>query len=216
MSKLIFIIWNITEKISIYNKASSTQKNTDFLQKDNIKYIKILDRYTSLFERFFQVAPPALDLKWVDLIYNSPKTDKQIFLDIKTQTNITNSLNLYFREFMEDKLQDRDYIIFNKTPQNELSKAVYYISSDFIKQLHQNKLFSQFLQDSKQFNWLTQNLINQIKKEEFQQFKTTYSNQEFQIDTIKVKLVFLPSRKDKFWTPWNTNFSENIKLEITP
>ena len=216
MSKYIKIVWNITEEISIWNSANSIIKNTNSLEKDNKKFIKILDYWTNLFERHFEIPPRNYDMMWVDLIYNSPLKEEKILLDIKTQINIKDHLNLYLREFSHKKLNNRNYIIFNKKDSNTIYWKIFFIDSSFTQTIKQDKLFSNFLKKLEIFDWLTQNFISKDEKlnNEFNKIKNEFNNKEFFIENTKILIKFLQIRKDKNWEIWNTNFLENIKLKI--
>ena len=134
MSKYIKIVWNITEEVEIQNSASVWKKDTSNLQIDNNLYINILDYWTNLFKMNFSVPDWEYDKMWVDLIYESHKKNSRILIDIKTQTNINSWINLYLREFSEEKLKNRNYIIFNKS-EKKLFWKIFFISSDLINLL---------------------------------------------------------------------------------
>ncbi len=213
---MIKLIWFINNKITNNNNASIWIKNTDNLEIDNKNYIKILDEYTSLIYNFFYIPTKSLDLQWVDLIYKSPILNKEIYIDIKTQTNINNKITLYLREFNKSKIQNRNFIIFNKEA-NNLKWKIFFINSKLIENLINNELFNNFLKQTEHFWELTQNIIEQIpqKNEEFKKYKNQYNNKIIKITNINIQIRFLETkRKDKKGNIWNTNFKENIKIDF--
>lgn len=215
MSKYIKIVWNITEEIEINNSASVWKKDTSNLQIDNFLFIDILDYWTNLWKTYFEVPWKEYDKMWVDLIYESNKKNSRILIDIKTQSNITEWLNLYLREFNEEKLKNRNYIIFNKT-NKKLFWKIYFISSDLINLLFKNPDFSNFLEKIKIFEDLTQKYINSDEKlnKQFLEIKKEFNNKKIILEDEILEIKFLEARKDKNWIVWNTSFKENIKIEI--
>ena len=215
MSKYIKIVWNITEEIEIKNSASVWKKDTSNLQKDNNLFIDILDYWTNLFKIYFSVAQGEYDKMWVDLIYESPKKNSRILIDIKTQENISSSLNLYLREFSEEKLQNRNYIIFNKK-NSKIFWKIFFIDAWLIKLLFKNPDFSNFLEKIKIFDNLTQKFIESDENlsKKFIELKKEFDNKKIVIDWETIEIKFLESRKDKNWIVWNTSFKENIRIEI--
>jgi len=215
MSKYIKIVWNITEEIEINNSASVWRKDTSNLEIDNNLFINILDYWTNLMKIYFEIPWGEYDKMWVDLIYDSQKKDSRILIDIKTQTNILSWLNLYLREFSEEKLKNRNYIIFNKT-NKKLFWKIFFINSDLIKLLFKNPDFISFLEKIKIFENLTQKYIsadeNLAKK--FSELKKEYNNKKINLEDEILEIIFLEPRKDKNWIVWNTSFKENIKIEI--
>ena len=215
MSKYIKIVWNITEEIEINNSASVWRKDTSNLEIDNNLFINILDYWTNLMKIYFEIPWGEYDKMWVDLIYDSQKKDSRILIDIKTQTNISSWLNLYLREFSEEKLNNRNYIIFNKT-NKKLFWKIFFINSDLIKLLFKNPDFIRFLEKIKIFENLTQKYIsadeNLAKK--FSELKKEFDNKKIKIEDEILEIKFLEPRKDKNWIVWNTSFKENIKIEI--
>jgi len=215
-NKFIKLIWIINDEIEINNKASQNTKNITNLNNDNKIYIEILDNYTNLIYKFFDIPKDSNDIQWIDLIYNSPKVNKQIYIDIKTQTNIDNHLNIYLREFNKNKIDNRNYIIFNKK-NNKLNWKIYFIDSKVIKELKENIIFKTFLEKTKNFWELNYNIIEQIpsKNKLFNEYKKEFNKKIINIDDIKIKIIFLEEiRKDKNLIKWNTNFKENIKIEF--
>lgn len=215
MSKYIKIVWNITEEVEINNSASVWQKNTSNLQIDNDLYINILDYWTNLFKMNFSVPGWEYDKMWVDLIYESHKKNSRILIDIKTQTNINSWINLYLREFSEEKLKNRNYIIFNKS-EKKLFWKIFFISSDLINLLFENSDFKDFLEKIKIFENLTQKYINSDEKlnKNFIELKKEFNNKKINLKDENLEIKFLKPRKDKNWVVWNTSFKENIKIEI--
>jgi len=215
MSKYIKIVWNITEEVEINNSASVGKKDTSNLSIDNYLFIDILDYWTNLWKTYFEVPWSEYDTKWVDLIYESHKENSKMLIDIKTQTNINIWLNLYLREFSEEKLKNRNYIIFNKI-NKKLFWKIYYINSELINLLFKNKTFIDFLQKIEIFKDLTQKYISSDEKlnKTFQKLKQDFNNKKIIIDEEIIEIQFLSPRKDKNWIVWNTSFKENIKLEI--
>jgi len=216
MPKHILIVWNITEAVEIQNSASSGKKDTSNLEKDNFLYIDVLDYWTNLIKIFFSIPWKNDDVKWVDLVYESSIDNTKKLIDIKTQANITDWINLYIREFWEEKISNRNYIIFNKV-NKQLFWAIYFISAELINNLIKNKIFAEFLEEIKIFENLTQNYIkkDETLNKSFIKLKKQYNNTEIIIDWTLVKIVFLEPRKDKNWIAWNTSFKENIKIEIS-
>ncbi len=216
MLKHILIVWNITEAVEIKNSASSGKKDTSNLEKDNFLYIDVLDYWTNLIKIFFKIPWVDTDIKWVDLIYESSIDNTKKLIDIKTQANISGSVNLYIREFSEEKTSNRNYIIFNKV-NKKLYWKIYFLSAELINNLVKNTVFIKFLDDIKIFKNLTQNYIlkDETLNKSFIKFKQQYNNTEIIIDWTLIKIIFLEARKDKNWVVWNTNFKENIKLEIS-
>lgn len=215
-NKYIRLIWNIDEHININNQASENIKNIWNLDNDNQIYIEVLDNYTNLIYKFFEIPNKTNDIKWIDLIYNSPKIDKKIYIDIKTQTDITNNLNIYLREFNKEKLDNRNYIIFNKKD-NKLTWYIYFIDYELIKKLKENSIFKDFLEKTQDFWELNYNIIEQIplKKKLFDEYKKEFNNKIINIDNLKIKITFLEKiREDKNHIKWNTNFKENIKIQF--
>lgn len=214
-SKHILVVWNITEPIHILNSASTGQKDTTHLEKDNLLYIEILDYWTNLVKIFFTIPWKNHDIKWVDLMYESPIDTVQKLIDIKTQSHIWKSLNLYIREFSEEKLHKRNYIIFNKE-NKQIFWKIYFISSNFIQLLLKSVDFIFFLEQIKIFKNLTHNYISKDSwlYQKYLQFKSQYHNTHIIIDWIQVRFIFLDPRKSANGIVWNTNFKENIKLEI--
>lgn len=215
-NKFIKLIWIINDEIEINNKASQNTKNITNLNNDNKIYIEVLDNYTNLIYKFFDIPKDSNDIQWIDLIYNSPKVNKQIYIDIKTQTNIDNHLNIYLREFNKNKIDNRNYIIFNKK-NNKLNWKIYFIDSKVIKELKENIIFKTFLEKTKNFWELNYNIIEQIpsKNKLFNEYKKEFNKKIINIDDIKIKIIFLEEiRKDKNLIKWNTNFKENIKIEF--
>lgn len=215
MSKYIKIVWNITEEIEIQNSASVWKKDTSNLEIDNNLYINILDYWTNLMKIYFEIPGGEYDKMWVDLIYESHKKNSRILIDIKTQTNITSWLNLYLREFSEEKLKNRNYIIFNKT-NKKLFWKIFFISSELIKLLFKNSDFIKFQKKIKIFEDLTQKYINSDNKlnKNFIELKKEFNNKKIIIEDETLEIKFLEPRKDKNWIVWNTCFKENIKIEI--
>ena len=215
MSKYIKIVWNITEEIEINNSASVWKKDTSNLEIDNNLFINILDYWTNLMKIYFEIPWGEYDKMWVDLIYDSQKKDSRILIDIKTQTNISSWLNLYLREFSEEKLKNRNYIIFNKS-NKKLFWKIFFINSDLIKLLFKNPDFISFLEKIKIFENLTQKYISADEKlaKKFSELKKEYNNKKINIEEEILEIKFLEPRKDKNWIVWNTCFKENIKIEI--
>jgi len=175
-NKFIKLIWIINDEIEINNKASQNTKNITNLNNDNKIYIEVLDNYTNLIYKFFDIPKDSNDIQWIDLIYNSPKVNKQIYIDIKTQTNIDNHLNIYLREFNKNKIDNRNYIIFNKK-NNKLNWKIYFIDSKVIKELKENIIFKTFLEKTKNFWELNYNIIEQIpsKNKLFNEYKKEFN-----------------------------------------
>ena len=215
MSKYIKIVWNITEEVEIQNSASVWKKDTSNLEIDNNLYINILDYWTNLMKIYFEIPGWEYDKMWVDLIYESHKKNSRILIDIKTQTNITSWLNLYLREFSEEKLKNRNYIIFNKT-NKKLFWKIFFISSELIKLLFKDSDFIKFQEKIKIFENLTQKYINSDDKlnKKFIEIKKEFNNKKIVIEDEILEIKFLEARKDKNWIAWNTCFKENIKIEI--
>ena len=215
MSKYIKIVWNITEEVEINNSASVWKKDTSNLKIDNFLFIDILDYWTNLWKTYFEIPWKEYDTKWVDLIYESHKKNSRILIDIKTQANIWNWLNLYLREFSEEKIKNRNYIIFNKI-NKKLFWKIYFISSDLINLLFKNPDFSSFLEEIKIFEDLTQKYINSDEKlnKKFLEIKKEFNNKKILLEDEILEIKFLEARKDKNWIIWNTSFKENIKIEI--
>ena len=215
MSKYIKIVWNITEEVEIQNSASVWKKDTSNLEIDSNLYINILDYWTNLMKIYFEIPGWEYDKMWVDLIYESHKKNSRILIDIKTQTNITSWLNLYLREFSEEKLKNRNYIIFNKT-NKKLFWKIFFISSELIKLLFENSDFIKFQEKIKIFENLTQKYINSDDKlnKKFIEIKKEFNNKKIIIEDEILEIKFLEARKDKNWIVWNTCFKENIKIEI--
>ena len=216
MPKNILIVWNITEAVEIQNSASSGKKDTSNLEKDNFLYIDVLDYWTNLIKIFFKIPGKNSDIKWVDLIYESSIDNTKKLIDIKTQANITDFINLYIREFWEEKIQNRNYIIFNKV-NKKLFWKIYFLSAELINNLTKNKIFITFLEEIKIFENLTQNYITKDESlnKSFIKLKKQYNNTEIIIDWTLVRIIFLEPRKDKNWVAWNTSFKENIKIEVS-
>ncbi len=216
MPKHILIVWNITEAVGIKNSASSGTKDTSNLEKDNFLYIDVLDYWTNLIKIFFKIPWVDTDIKWVDLIYESSIDNSKKLIDIKTQANIRDFVNLYIREFSKEKISNRNYIIFNKV-NKKLFWRIYFISAELINNLVKNNIFTDFLENIKIFEDLTQNYILKDKtlNKSFKKLKEQYNNTEIIIDWTLIKIIFLKARKDKSWVAWNTSFKENIKLEIS-
>ncbi len=215
-NKFIKLIWIIEDEIDINNKASQNIKNITNLNNDNKIFIEVLDNYTNLIYKFFDIPEESNDIQWIDLIYNSPKLDKKIYIDIKTQTNITKHLNIYLREFNKNKIENRNYIIFNKK-NNKLNWKIYFIDSKLIEKLKENIIFKDFIKKTQEFWELNYNIIEQIpsKNKLFNEYKKEFNNKIINIDNINIKIVFLEDiRKDKNNITWNTNFKENIKIEF--
>ena len=215
MSKYIKIVWNITEEIEINNSASVWKKDTSNLETDNNLFIEILDYWTNLFKIHFSIPGWEYDKMWVDLIYDSQKKGSRILIDIKTQTNITDWLNLYLREFSEEKLKNRNYIIFNRK-NKKLFWKIFFVSSELIQLLFKNPNFKSFLDKIKIFEDLTQKYINSNEKlnKKFIELKKEFNNKKILIEDENLEIKFLAPRKDKDWIVWNTSFKENIKVEI--
>jgi len=215
MPKHILIVWNITEPVEILNSASSWKKDTSHLEKDNFLYIEVLDYWTNLIKIFFKVPWVDNDIKWVDLVYESTIDGTKKLIDIKTQANITDCLNLYIREFSEEKISNRNYIIFNKKKQNLFWK-IYFVSADLMQSLTQDTVFIKFLEEIEVFEDLTQKYIetDETLSKTFKELKNTYDNTKISIDSTDIYVRFMPARKDKNGVVWNTCFKENIKLEI--
>ena len=215
MSKYIKIVWNITEEIEINNSASVWKKDTSNLNIDNNLFINILDYWTNLMKIYFEIPGGEYDKMWVDLIYESHKKNFRILIDIKTQTNITSGLNLYVREFSQEKLKNRNYIIFNKT-NKKLFWKIYFLSADLIKLLFKNSDFINFLKEIEIFKDLTQKYIESDEnlKNKFIKLKQNFNNKKIILEDEILEIKFLPPRKDKNWIVWNTSFKENIKIEI--
>lgn len=216
MSKNILIAWNITEPVIIQNSASSWQKDTSNLEKDNALYIDVLDYWTNLIKIFFSIPGKEFDTRWVDLVYESTIDWKKKLIDIKTQANITNALYLYIREFNEDKLPNRNFIIFNKKDK-QLFGNIYFLPSHFISKLEQNQFFLTFLEEISIFDNATHNEIkkNPTQSKQFSEIFNKYNNKEIPIDETLIKISFLQPRRDKNWIVWNTSFQENIRIEIS-
>jgi len=215
MSKYIKIVWNITEVVEINNSASVWKKDTTNLQVDNNLFIEILDYWTNLMKIYFEIPGGEYDKMWVDLIYESHKKNSRILIDIKTQANISTWLNLYLREFSEEKLKNRNYIIFNKTDK-KLFWKIYFLSADLINLLFTNSEFIDFLKEIEIFENLTQKYINADAKlsKIFTELISKYNNNKIILEENILEIKFLPPRKDKNWIVWNTSFKENIKIEI--
>jgi hypothetical protein len=215
MSKYIKIVWNITEEVEINNSASVWKKDTTNLEIDNNLYINILDYWTNLMKIYFEIPGGEYDKMWVDLIYESHKKNSRILIDIKTQTNTNSWLNLYLREFSEEKLKNRNYIIFNKTDK-KLFWKIYFLSADLISLLFKNSEFINLLKEIEIFKDLTQKYIESDEnlKNNFIKLKQNFNNKKIIIEDEILEIKFLPPRKDKNWIVWNTSFKENIKIEI--
>ena len=215
MSKYIKIVWNITEVVEINNSASVWKKDTTNLQVDNNLFIEILDYWTNLMKIYFEIPGGEYDKMWVDLIYESHKKNSRILIDIKTQANISTWLNLYLREFSQEKLKNRNYIIFNKIDK-KLFWKIYFLSADLINLLFKNSEFIEFLKEIEIFKDLTQKYIESDEnlKNNFIKLKQNFNNKIIKIDEEILEIKFLPARKDKNWIVWNTSFKENIKVEI--
>jgi len=215
MSKYIKIVWNITEEVKINNSASVWKKDTSNLKIDNNLFINILDYWTNLMKIYFEIPVWEYDKMWVDLIYESHKKNSRILIDIKTQANINSWVNLYLREFSEEKLKNRNYIIFNKVNKNLFWK-IFFISSDLIKLLFKNKEFNYFQEKIKIFEDLTQKYINSDENlnTKFLELKKEFNNKKILIEDEILEIKFLEARKDKDWVIWNTSFKENIKIEV--
>ena len=215
MSKYIKLVWNITEEIKINNSASVSKKDTSNLVIDNNLFINILDYWTNLMKIYFEIPGWEYDKMWVDLIYESHKKNSRILIDIKTQSNIESFLNLYIREFNPEKLINRNYIIFNKINKKIFGK-IFFIDSKLIIKLLENNLFKKFLEKIEKFWDITQKYIDKDKNlsKQFQELKQEFNNKKILIDEEIFEIKFLPARKDKNGIVWNTNFKENIKLEI--
>ncbi|MDQ7008970.1 MAG: hypothetical protein Q9M94_01615 [Candidatus Gracilibacteria bacterium] len=215
MSKYIKIVGNITEEVEIHNSASVGKKDTSNLEIDNNLYINILDYWTNLMKIYFEIPGGEYDKMGVDLIYESHKQNSRILIDIKTQTNINSGLNLYLREFSEEKLKNRNYIIFNKTDRKLFGKIIF-VSSNLISLLFKNNDFKDFLNKIKIFKDLTQKYINSDDKlnKNFQELKKDFNNKEIILEDEILQINFLEPRKDKNGIAGNTNFKENIKIEI--
>jgi len=215
MSKYIKIVWNITEEMEVNNSASVWKKDTTNLVIDNNLFINILDYWTNLMKIYFEIPWGEYDKMWVDLIYESHKKNSRILIDIKTQANISTWLNLYLREFSEEKLKNRNYIIFNKTDK-KLFWKIYFLSADLINLLFKNSEFIEFLKEIEIFKDLTQKYIESDEnlKNNFIKLKQKFNNKIIKIDEEILEIKFLPARKDKNWIIWNTSFKENIKIEI--
>jgi len=215
MSKYIKIVWNITEEIEVNNSASVWKKDTTNLVIDNNLFINILDYWTNLMKIYFEIPGGEYDKMWVDLIYESHKKNSRILIDIKTQANISTWLNLYLREFSEEKLKNRNYIIFNKTDK-KLFWKIYFLSADLINLLFKDSKFIEFLKEIIIFKDLTQKYIesNEKLKNNFIKLKQKFNNKIIKIEDEILEIKFLPERKDKNWIVWNTSFKENIKIEI--
>ena len=215
MSKYIKIVWNITEEVEVNNSASVWKKDTTNLIIDNNLFINILDYWTNLMKIYFEIPGGEYDKMWVDLIYESHKKNSRILIDIKTQANISTWLNLYLREFSQEKLKNRNYIIFNKTDK-KLFWKIYFLSADLVASLFKNSEFIEFLKEIEIFKDLTQKYIESDEKlkNNFIKFKQNFNNKIIKIDEEILEIKFLPARKDKNWIIWNTSFKENIKVEI--
>lgn len=215
MSKYIKLVWNITEEIEINNSASVSKKDTSNLEIDNNLFINILDYWTNLMKIYFEIPGWEYDKMWVDLIYESHKKNSRILIDIKTQSNIESFLNLYIREFNPEKLINRNYIIFNKINKKIFGK-IFFIDSKLIIKLLENNLFKKFLEKIEKFWDITQKYIDKDKNlsKQFLELKQEFNNKKILIDEEIFEIKFLPARKDKNGIVWNTNFKENIKLEI--
>jgi len=215
MSKYIKLVWNITEEIKINNSASVSKKDTSNLVIDNNLFINILDYWTNLMKIYFEIPGWEYDKMWVDLIYESHKKNSRILIDIKTQSNIESFLNLYIREFNPEKLINRNYIIFNKINKKIFGK-IFFIDSKLIIKLLENNLFKKFLEKIEKFWDITQKYIDKDKNlsKQFLELKQEFNNKKILIDEEIFEIKFLPARKDKNGIVWNTNFKENIKLEI--
>ena len=215
MSKYIKIVWNITEEVEINNSASVWKKDTSNLEVDNNLFINILDYWTNLMKIYFSVPSWEYDKMWVDLIYESHKINSRILIDIKTQANISKWLNLYLREFSDEKLKNRNYIIFNKN-NKKLSWKIFFISSKIVEKLFQNSEFEIFLERVKILEDLTQKYINSDENlnKKFLEIKKEFNNKTILIEEEVLEIKFLEARKDKNWIAWNTNFKENIKIEV--
>lgn len=217
MQKFILIVWDITEPVEISNSASTWTKDTSVLQKDNALYVDVLDYYTNLIKVFFKIPWIHTDMRGVDLVYESTLDNTSKLIDIKTQSNISDSLSLYMREFTKEKLSKRNYIIFNKKDK-KLFWKIYFIHAKLIWKLVNHSDFSAFLKILPEFKELTHNYIqkDETLSKKYNTLLDTYNNKTISIDEQNIKIVFSPSpRKDKKWIAGNTCFLENIKLEIS-
>ena len=216
MQKNILIVWNITEAVEIKNAANSGTKNTSHLERDNILYIDVLDYWTNLIKIFFSIPGKELDTKWVDLVYESSIDGSKKLIDIKTQANIWNTLRLYMREFSEDKILKRNFIIFNKK-EKQLFWNIYFVSSKLLDSLRTDTIFSVFLTQLEDFSGMNYNDIQKSKthKHSYATLQKDYNNRVIQCDNTDIIIKFLTPRKDMCWIIWNTPFVENICIDIT-
>ncbi len=215
MSKHILIVWNITEWVEIQNSASSWQKNTSHLTKDNALYIDVLDYWTNLVKIFFSIPSKEYDWLWVDLIYESTIDQTKKFIDIKTQAQITQSITLYMREFGEQKIQNRNFIIFNKN-KSLLIWNIFFISSKLIEELSNNEVFITL---QKELGIFAGKAYNYIQKDtdlkwKYDEIVAKYNKKSLSLSQHMIYITFLTPRKDNKGLIGNTNFIENICIKI--